>query len=202
MRSLLILPFYLYFAFTGAARFPRFSWQWHHRTVSIPLHLAIFLPLCTHLLLVTLSRERAVAADPSPIEGPYTAASMQMFDFIKHCTVPDDVVLFWKPRAMILFGERRGILRLAATDVLDGTASLVAISLHHTSLTLPWEIENDELRKVIAAAPGRFKLVFSNEDYRVYRVLTDEKSPVIPAQLSHVMISAAAPSTWECFTSP
>jgi hypothetical protein len=173
-----VLPFYLYFAFTGAARLSRFSWRWHHRTVSIPLHLAIFLPLCAHLLLLTLSQARAVAADPSPVEGPYTAASVQMFDFIKRCTVPDDVLVFWKPRAMILFGERRSILRLAATDVLDGTASFVAISLHHSSL--PWGISNKELSKVIAAAPGRFKLVFGNEDYRVYRILTDGKSPVIP----------------------
>jgi hypothetical protein len=70
-------------------------------------------------------------------------------------------------------------VHLAATDVLDGTASLVAISLHHTSL--PWEIGNEELRKVIAAAPGRFKLVFGNEDHRVYRVLADGKASVIPA---------------------
>jgi hypothetical protein len=107
------------------------------------------------------------------------AASVQMFDFIKRCTAPDDVLVFWKPRAMILFGERRSILRLAATDVLDGTASVVAISLHHISL--PWETSNTELRKVIAAAPARFGLIFSNEDYRVYRILTDGKSPIVPS---------------------
>jgi hypothetical protein len=173
-----VLPFYLYFTFIGAARLSRLSWQWHRWAVSIPLHLAIFLPLCSHLLLVTLSQARIVAAGPSPVEGPYTAASVQMFDFIKHCTAPDDVLVFFKPRAMILFGERRGILRVAATDVLDGTASFVAVSLHHTSLQS--EIPNEKLPKVIAAAPGRFKLVFSNEDYRVYRVLTDGRPPVIP----------------------
>jgi hypothetical protein len=168
-----VLPFYLYFAFTGAARLSRLSWRWHRWAVSIPLHLAIFLPLCIHLLLVTLSQSRAMAADPSPIEGPYTTASTQMFDFIKHCTVPDDVLVFWRPRAMILFGERRSILRLAATDVLDGTASFVAVSLRKDI--------NEDLRNVIAAAPGRFELVFRNEDYRVYRIVTDGKSSVIPA---------------------
>jgi 4-amino-4-deoxy-L-arabinose transferase-like glycosyltransferase len=171
-----VLPFYFYFIFTGAARLSRLSWRWHRRAVSIPLDLLIFLPLCTHLLLVTLSQARAIAADPSPVEGPYTAASAQMFDFIKHCTVPDDVLVFWKPRAMILFGERRSILRLAAPDVLDGTASLVAFPVRN-----PDDYSREDLRKVIAAAPERFELVFSNEDYRVYRVLTDGTSPVIPA---------------------
>jgi hypothetical protein len=172
-----VLPFYLYFTFIGAARLSRLlrlSWRWHYRAVSIPLHLAIFLPLCTHLLLVTLGHARAMAVDSSPVEGPYTAASARMFDFVKHCTAPDDVLVFFKPRAMILFGERRSILRLAATDVLDGTASLVAISLRIPRL-------NQDLRKVIATAPERFELVFSNEDYRVYRVLTDGKTPLIPA---------------------
>jgi hypothetical protein len=57
---------------------------------------------------------------------------------------------------------------------LDGTANLVAISLRNPRL-------NEDLRKVIATAPERFELVFSNEDYRVYRVLTDGKTPLIPA---------------------
>jgi hypothetical protein len=90
--------------------------------------------------------------------------------------VPDDVLVFWKPRAMILFGERRSILRVATTDVLDGTASLVAISHNFDP-----HFVNEDLRKVVTAAPGRFELVFSNEDHRVYRVLTDRKPPVIPA---------------------
>jgi hypothetical protein len=169
-----VLPFYLYFIFTGAARLSRLSSRW--RRWAPPLHLAIFLPLCAHLLLVTLSQARAMAADTSPIEGPYTASSAQMFDFIKHCTAPDDVLVFWKPRAMILFGERRSILRVATTDVLDGTASLVAISHHFDP-----HFVNENLRKVVTAVPGRFELVFSNEDHRVYRVLTDGKPPVIPA---------------------
>jgi hypothetical protein len=40
---------------------------------------------------------------------------------------------------------------------------------------------NGPVTELIVAAPERFDPVFSNEDYRVYRIVTDRTSPAIPA---------------------
>jgi hypothetical protein len=50
-------------------------------------------------------------------DGPYTAESLDMFRYIKDRSEPDEVIAFYKPRAMRLMTDRNSIMTSNTSDV-------------------------------------------------------------------------------------
>jgi len=113
-------------------------------------------------------------------EGPCVADSWAVFDYIKNQTPPDAVIAFVKPRALVLFTNRKCI-----TNNSDQTETATFIrKFDEVGVTyyllycqkpdepsggLLSEMINLPLQKYIDASPGEISLCWSNQRFKLYK---------------------------------
>ncbi len=113
------------------------------------------------------------AADFGPIStGVETGPATELFDFVRHHTRPDDVCLFFKPRALALYTGRRSSAYPLGTDEQDFRryaasigASVMIVRVGAEALTS--EDQTFEMRAPFGAQD--VEMVFHNAEFRVYR---------------------------------
>jgi len=153
-----ILPFFVYFSFQGMkAAFSGLSRPSHIIGLSMAYLLWIFL-----LAAFACTSIRTAAANlqaDRQRDGPFDAASTQMFDFIKTETDPESVVIFAKPRAMLLMTDRSSIM-INHCDQLSRGDYIVLLR------NVDWgdQVPEDEL----TACQQGLRQVFENEGFTVY----------------------------------
>ncbi len=115
-----------------------------------------------------------VAHDPLARPAIHVAdtASRQMFGFMRKEIGPDEIVLARNPRVVALLADRRSAIWpehptypsfWAFADQLHA-----GYLLEETRLDAP---ETGELAGIVAASGPRLRLVFENDEFRVYRIL-------------------------------
>lgn len=169
-----VMPIYLYFAVAGAIesrvlladRVPFLKRMPNPAVI-------VFLPLAIYLAVNVSVRWAALAGQPGVVlEGPYRAASLDMFDCVRRATPESAVVVFWKPRVLTLYTGRKSIVSVKPEDMLDGRSDFLLI---HKTVTLPRI--NERLRAAVTAYPDRFAPIHRNSDFQLYRILGESSAP-------------------------
>src|SRR6185436_10940460 len=100
--------FFFYFFVTGLRRVAtdlcRSTWSKNFVCYGIPFAIVLI------SLKSTASYSYVYLRWPVTTEGPYTETSQKMFDYLKNNTSANRTVGFWKPRVMLLYSGRNGIV--------------------------------------------------------------------------------------------
>ena len=169
-----VMPIYLYFAVVGAMEARALLAD----RLSLPKRIPnpavlIFLPLAIYLAANVSVRWAALAGKPGVVlEGPYQAASLDMFECVRGATPETAIIVFWKPRVLTFYTGRRAIVSVAPEEILDGRSDYLLIHKANSSLRI-----NERLRAAVAAYPDRFAPVHRNSDFRLYRILGEAAAP-------------------------
>ena len=163
-----IFPLYLFFAFRGLEH------AWLVRRVRV--RRVVFASL-----LVAVSGSYLASAtrlDLDVTEGISKAESVALFDYVRHETPEDGVVIFIKPRVMSLLASRK-----ASAYHMPSDPSLLWDYFSRIGATHLVVVENDEafagaedparlayLRNFAEGNAAKLRPVFANADFRVYRI--------------------------------
>ena len=102
-------------------------------------------------------------ADAGLVEwGPMDPSAVEMFDAVEQLTARDDVVGFWKARAMTLETDRRAIQVGGVSWPVDRAAGLLDVVVLQYA---------DDQWPVAAGQPGRYESVWRNDRFEMFRVL-------------------------------
>ena len=84
-------------------------------------------------------------------------------NFINSNTLPDDVIVFYKPRVMRLLTSRNGFVVSEVSQITDGRADYLIIQR---------DVINDwfPAAEKISTINNNLQVVFENTDFYVYRI--------------------------------
>jgi hypothetical protein len=94
--------------------------------------------------------------------GPMDPTAVEMFDAVEQLTEPDDVVGFWKARAMTLATDRRSLQVGGASWPVDRAADLLDVVVLQYA---------DDQYPVAAAQPDRYEPIWHNTRFEIFRVV-------------------------------
>jgi len=107
----------------------------------------------------------------APIKkGIHNLESIELFNFIRSETQKSDIIIFFKPRVLALFTDRPSScypLIVKEDEFLDYLKSIKANYLIENINYKP----NQTLSKFIKQNKNKFKLVFYNNDFRVFKII-------------------------------
>ena len=97
------------------------------------------------------------------IEGPFDKEGKELMNFINSNTLPDDVIVFYKPRVMRLLTSRNGFVVSEVSQITDGRADYLIIQR---------DVINDwfPAAEKISTINNNLQVVFENTDFYVYRI--------------------------------
>jgi len=107
-------------------------------------------------------------------DGPYTAASQELFQFVSSETEVDSTFVFFKPRALSLYTERAGSTFPWTQPFPVAADYLNEIEADYAILMKTSDEANARLAEFIEAQPDAFDSVFSSEQFEVYRLKRDQ----------------------------
>jgi hypothetical protein len=146
------LPFFVYFCFQGT-RIAFSGLEGRVRAVGLAVTYLFWTGILVLFVSTTLQLAGSNLAAGRQTPGPFDGPSTEMFDFIRTETSPDSVIVFFKPRAMLLFTDRNSIMinqcaQLNRGDyaVLEKDGSPDQVSpgtIESCGLTLQHVFEND-----------------------------------------------------------
>jgi hypothetical protein len=150
-----ILPFYLYFLFAGLSGVT-LSLSITDKVKNLNINVVHLIGSVLLIMsLFQISHHYMAYNKIKVIGGPYTADSIELFDYIKKNTNKDDIINFMKPRAMSFYTNRRSI-----KDVeFDQLSNLSADYMAYIKI-IPWwyKFNAQDLK-------GNFKCVFENNEF-------------------------------------
>jgi hypothetical protein len=138
-----ILPFLLYFAYHGL------TWTAAQRAVA-----GATAALCLAVTIAKWSGEQPT------IEGPYSSEAKALWQYVK-TTPADTVFLFWKPRSLTFYGDRRAIMRS------DTPCPAARVVVYRNPDQPGVRKRNDRLAEFAKGAP-----VFENGKFSVFKTTT------------------------------
>jgi hypothetical protein len=171
-----VLPIYFLFLFEGG----RAIVGWIVRPVSSSerrtlvdsalaaiLVLGVSGPTVIHAVQ-TLFSESRYHVEP----GPYTENSQAAFDFISEHVPENDGIVFWKPRVLSYFTERKSSFNFRIEELTNGRNryALVYLGEYHP------RDKGRFLPKTVAANKEKFRSIYSNSDFVLYEILTPNSS--------------------------
>ena len=164
-----LLPFYLYFAAQGMLAVGRslsaFARTERQRLVLLRAMGVAPAALAVALIAYSFWQSAGVAwgnmANHRESGGPLDHDSSEMFAFIRNHTGIDVTVIFFKPRALRLFTDRRSFATERPEDVAKGDYLVLHKDFGGAC----------QVGATPPATPGcTLDMVFSNGTYRVYRI--------------------------------
>ena len=161
-----ILPFYLSFVVTGLevsqgnASSPCAK---PRRTLCILP--ALYVIVCLSVQSISIAQEN-LNRGRNTLDGPYTDAAIQLFDFIKTSTEPNDILVFFKPRVLRLYTGRKTFS--ARNTDSQGPADYLIVKTGE----MKNQVQPEGIAKL--TEQGRATRVFQNSDFEVYRLHLDK----------------------------
>ena len=147
-----VMPFYIFYFLIGLRILPNIS-----------KHIKSSIILPTLIIAIALIPQTVIAIKHSAawrdIEGPFTVPSQEMFRFISENTSEEEVIVFFKPRAMRLFTKRDSLVYSKPEDFIH--RRVYVHSKDHSPLT------KDQLVKL--SSLYTLTQIFENEKFIVYR---------------------------------
>jgi len=167
-----IFPLYLFFAFRGLEH----AWLVRRERVRRVVFASLLVAVGGSYLA------SATRLDLDVTEGIGKAESVALFDYVRHETPEDGVVIFIKPRVMSLLTSRRASAYHMPSDPSQLWDYFSRIGATHLVV-----VENDDaffgaedparlayLRTFAEGNPAKLRPVFANADFRVYRIADQE----------------------------
>lgn len=155
------VPFFIYFTLIGL------NYVFINLTEVLRKRIALSFALVIGLLnLSTLNTMRASSRNVQ--EGPYTASSTEVFDYISKNCNPDAIISYWKPRALLLYTGRNSFM---ATD-LDLCKTKKADFYLFYRKAYADQLSMDTIIKYKSV----FTQTFSNKDFTLFRINRDSLS--------------------------
>jgi len=157
-----LVPFFLYFSFVGLDliqhKMTRTMGLNHVGTLAAAIILVLFMH-GTGMHLYSRYGENGTTVD-----GPYRKESMKMFDYIRDNTPKDSVIIFFKPRAMTLYTERFSAMTTDFEKAIRCGGDYAVIKR-----TNSWDV-------ILKGHEHEVKEVFSNDEFRIYNLVSHRKS--------------------------
>jgi hypothetical protein len=135
-----LLPIFIYFAFQGMKAVIRKLPERYHpasQTVFYGFWLliaGIFLFTSSSSAYVNLQNDRA-------INGPFDPYSTEVYNYIKEKTPPDSVVVFFKPRVMVIMTEHPTIMSTECDRMYKGDYIVLSRKVGKNQQITPEEID-------------------------------------------------------------
>ena len=109
---------------------------------------------------------------PRPISAIERAETQELFQFIKSKTNEEDVILFFKPRVLALFTNRKSLAMKFPDPNGDALGKMNGFGVDYVILNKNHSIEyQPELKHFINNHPLNFNLLFENYEFNIYKVL-------------------------------
>lgn len=109
---------------------------------------------------------------PRPVSDIKKNETRELFQIIQAETNSDDVILFFKPRVLALYTQRKSVAMAFPLQGRDNLARMKEFGVRIAVLRKNYDLENQkELRQFISTHPDNFKLLFENPDFRVYQTI-------------------------------
>jgi hypothetical protein len=158
-----ILPLLIYFAYRGmtAASFALTS-QFQRAGERLTLGFWLVIAAAFAWTSLTMARDN-LAQGRGPYGNVFDPLSIEMFDYVKSQTAPDDVIAFYKPRALRLFTDRYTLL-IDRCDALP-LAKYVVLRKSRGGVDQVSPDDIESCNPSIAATR-----VFVNEKFAIYRI--------------------------------
>lgn len=139
-----LLPIFIYFIFQGMkyviGKLPQ-----EYRFPGQGVFLGFWI-LIAGLFLVMSGRNAYVnMQDERAINGPFDPFSVEVYNYIKEQTPPDSVVVFFKPRVMVMMTEHPTIMSMECAHVLKGDYLVLSRKVGENQQIPPEEIDTCSL---------------------------------------------------------
>ena len=156
-----IMPFYIYFAFTGM----KWSLEYNVRFSKLghALTVTFWCVIIAFFLKSTLIYAKANLDKNREISGPFDQASMEMFIFVSNHTETNSTIVFFKPRVMRMITNRNSIMIDRCTDLLKGD-----YYVFHKKMGSYDQVLLEKVTKCVPLIELESK--FDNEKFTVYRM--------------------------------
>lgn len=156
-----ILPIYFFLVWRGVKWSIYFLPRWAKGGAGALAVVGYALVIITLALPVFNGIRRNLANDRAYTSGPFSAASAELFKVVADTVKPDQVVVFFKPRALRLFADRQSIF-VQSCDLLNRGNYIIIYR----------EAIDVQVTPELAAACGiRYEQLFENNEFQFYRLL-------------------------------
>ncbi len=109
---------------------------------------------------------------PRPISAIEKPETQELFQFIKAETKEEDVILFFKPRVLALFTDRKSLAMRFPDPDGDAISKMKSFGVDYVILNKNHMFEyQPELKLFIYSNPQYFDLIFENLDFNIYKVI-------------------------------
>jgi hypothetical protein len=156
-----VLPIFIYFTFHGiktvVARLPE-----RYRFVADRMHLVFWSVIAVILLFNSGAIAVVNLQSGRSINGPFDSYSMEVYEYINEKTPPDSVIVFFKPRVMVLMTGHDTIMSMECDRILLGDYLVLNRKVEENQQIPPGEIGNCNLP---------LEDVLRNRRFIVYKVL-------------------------------
>jgi 4-amino-4-deoxy-L-arabinose transferase-like glycosyltransferase len=139
-----ILPIFIYFTFQGMRatinKLPE-----NYRFISERLHYGFWAVVACIFLFTSSANAIRNLRDNRAINGPFDPYSVQVYDYIKEKTSPDSVVVFFKPRVMIMMTGHNTIMSMECDRMLSGDYLAISKKVEENQQIPPDQIDECSL---------------------------------------------------------
>lgn len=166
-----ILPFYIYFAFTGMkwslGYSKRFSKLGHALTITF---WCVIIAFCLKSSLI--SAKTNLDKNRETRWGPFNQASMEMFDFVSKHTETNSIIVFFKPRVLRMMTGRNSIMIDSGSDLHKGDYYVFFRSGYYNQVNFFNHVYFDLVNNSGPVIELQSK--FDNEQFTVYHINTSQ----------------------------
>lgn len=162
-----VIPLYLYYALVGM----QFLGGYIGKRIAVVLLVVVIGG--TGSLYLHEYNDQNFRTIQNGISRPDAVA---MFDYIREATLPNDLIVFRKPRVMLLLTDRESVVYPAR---YNPPLFLEFLEVVAADYVVAGDFDSDQavLRPVIDQYPDRFLPVFSRGEFTVYRYLPSKSAP-------------------------
>ncbi|MEC3880613.1 hypothetical protein [Parapedobacter sp. 10938] len=159
----LSFPFILYFNIQGLVRFSTYLFKGLVFAYSVAAVAVVVTAIGFYVHLGRIDRSAVT-------EGPYTAQSKEMFQYIREYTDSDAVVVFFRPRALTFFAERRSAMIYDYIENVIMAGDYMVLDHGKGSY---FQIDPDTVEAYRQRFPTKLVEVFHNRQFTVFKILKD-----------------------------
>jgi len=156
-----VLPFYFLFIVEGifyiSQNLVRFVW----------IRKILSLVLIGCVILIYSNSYRGVF--PRPLSDMEKPSTRELFAYVKAKTPKDDSIVFFKPRVLALYTDRRSVVIAVPGIGVDPIERMKQFSVDWVIARKFYDNEyQPELRDLVEQKPDQFFLVYENDDFQMY----------------------------------
>lgn len=111
-----------------------------------------------------------MALFPRPITDMEKKETRELFQFIQTDTNTDDVILFFKPRVLALYSQRKSVAMAVPAPNGDTLTRMQELNVSIVVVRKNYKTEfQPELSQFISTHPGDFELIYENPEFQVFK---------------------------------